>query len=422
MTVLTSGRGKKYNLAWLNYDGRGNMAAQMGQEMAKLGLNEYAQRYMADKGAFYVFRAEHISNPAANIIKQEFLAKGAEVAVHPMVVVGKAPESAVLMMATERQYKMICEKFRRQQFGLPALAEELQQAIANIKTNQWQIPYGVGKQLELGKKTLIMGILNLTPDSFSDGGSYRSLEEAVERAKEMATQGADIIDIGGESTRPNYQPVTVDEEISRIVPVIQRVKQALDVPVSIDTYKPAVAAAAIAAGADMINDIWGLQYDPEMAKIAAQYKTPVIAMHNQKDRIYGNKGGYAEDLGIRGDLLGDVLAFFRHSVELGLAAGMEENQFIFDIGFGFGKDQEQNLEVLQALSGFKVLGRPLFIGTSRKSTIGGVLQKDVDDRVWGTAATVAYGVFAGAQIVRVHDIAEMADVVRMSDAICNCRG
>ena len=233
----------------------------------------------------------------------------------------------------------------------------------------------------------------------------------------MAAEGADIIDIGGESTRPNYIPVTVEEEIQRVVPVIQAVKEAVNLPVSIDTYKPQVAAAALAAGADILNDIWGLQFDPRMAEIAAEYQAPVVAMHNQEDRGYGKAAKYPPELKIQGDMLGDMLAFFRKSLAIGQAAGMQENQFIFDIGFGFGKNHQQNLAALRALASLKVLGRPLFIGTSKKSTIGEVLQKEVTDRAWGTAATVAFGIQAGAQMVRVHDVKETVDVAKVTDAI-----
>ena len=409
----------EYNIAWLNYDQQADLEQVLAAEMAKLGLQPYAQHYMAPKGNFYVLRAENISNAAANILKQECLAKGAEVAIHPMVIVGRAPVSAVIMMATERQYQLICEKLRLQQFGLPALAEAITTAIQNIKKSHWRIPYGKEqkKELILGEKTLVMGILNLTPDSFSDGGSYPDLAAAVARAKEMAAEGADIIDIGGESTRPNYIPVTVEEEIQRVVPVIQAVKEAVNLPVSIDTYKPQVAAAALAAGADILNDIWGLQFDPRMAEIAAEYQAPVVAMHNQEERGYGKAAKYPPELKIQGDMLGDMLAFFRKSLAIGQAAGMQENQFIFDIGFGFGKNHQQNLAALRALASLKVLGRPLFIGTSKKSTIGEVLQKEVTDRAWGTAATVAFGIQAGAQMVRVHDVKETVDVAKVTDAI-----
>ncbi|MDD2568096.1 MAG: dihydropteroate synthase [Clostridia bacterium] len=276
--------------------------------------------------------------------------------------------------------------------------------MAELK-KKWQIPLPHGGELVLGGRTLIMGILNVTPDSFSDGGKYTDFEKAVAQAKAMLAAGADIIDVGGESTRPGASYVEANEEIARVVPVIKALAGLA--PISIDTYKPEVALAALEAGADIINDIWGLQApcdNGEMASLAAKYNAPVVAMHNQNGTEYAN-------------IIEDMLEFFKNSLSIGLANGMTEEQFIFDIGFGFGKNAEQNLYVLRKLKEFWVLGRPLFVGTSRKSTIGKILNKEVDERIFGTAATVAIAVAGGADIVRVHDVAEMADVVKVSDSI-----
>ncbi len=272
-------------------------------------------------------------------------------------------------------------------------------------SRHWTIPCGP-VTLELGRRTYIMGILNVTPDSFSDGGRFVEVETAVRHAEQMVRDGADIIDIGGESTRPGHTPVDAEEEIRRVVPAIQAVRKALpNVAISIDTMKARVAEAAIAAGANMINDVWGLQRDPDLAQVAARHQTPVVVMHNQEGTHYD-------------DLMEDILRFLRRSIQIAVAAGLPEELIIVDPGIGFGKTPEQNLDVMRDMDRLKALGRPILLGTSRKSTIGKVLGGlPVDQRVEGTAATVAIGIDRGADIVRVHDVKEMKRVAMMTDAI-----
>jgi len=411
---------RQYNLNWLNY-GDLSWKRSLKQELAACGITDFGVAYMAPKADYYVFRAENIPNAAANILKQEFLSCGAEVAVHGQVVVGKAPESSVIMMGTARQYAKICEKLKKQQFGLPQLAEDLKTAIHNINIEHWEVPFGMHRGydgcLKLGGKTLVMGIINLTPDSFSDGGSYADPDHAVDRVLAMLDGGAEIIDIGGESTRPGYQPVSAEEEIRRVCTVIEKLRVLTDVPISIDTYKAEVAAAALAAGADIINDVYGLQKDPQMAAVAAEYGCPVIAMHNQENTVYGDKLAYASNLQISGSMIGDMLAYFRRSEELALAAGCGREQLIWDIGFGFGKTPEQNMEALLRQAAFKVLGRPLLLGTSRKSTLGLILDKPPQERLMGTVATNVAGIMSGAQIIRVHDVEEVYEAAKIADCI-----
>lgn len=267
-----------------------------------------------------------------------------------------------------------------------------------------------GITVPLGERTLIMGILNITPDSFTDGGRYPDSRSAVARAKKMVAEGADIIDLGGESTRPGYLPVDAEEELARVLPVLQALVQELPVPISIDTTKEAVARSALQAGVHMLNDQWALRSDPKMAGLAAAYGVPVVLMHNREKPVYG-------------DLTGEIVAYWRESIQLALAAGVTEDKIILDPGFGFGKTVEQNLEVLRRLGELRRLGFPLLVGTSRKSTIGKVLGGlPVEERLEGTAATVAVSIVNGADIVRVHDVREMARVVRMTDAIVRKRG
>ncbi len=264
--------------------------------------------------------------------------------------------------------------------------------------------------LEIGRRTLIMGILNVTPDSFSDGGRYHTVERAVERAREMVAQGADLIDVGGESTRPGAEPVAAAEELARVAPVIRALAVAVPVPISIDTYKAEVARAAVAAGAGLVNDVRGLQGVPDMAAAVAELGVPVVVMHGMREHVAGQPPNY-------GDLMAEIKDFLRRSLALAEAAGIPGERVIVDPGFGFGKTAEHNLEVMARLGELHELGRPILLGPSRKSTIGKVLDLPVDQRVEGTAALVALAVAQGVDIVRVHDVREMSRVARMADAV-----
>lgn len=255
-----------------------------------------------------------------------------------------------------------------------------------------------------GERTYIMGIINITPDSFSGDGLGYDVKKAVAQAKKFVEEGADIIDVGGESTRPNSIPVSEEEEIKRVLPVIEKLAGEIKVPISIDTYKSKVASLAIEAGADMINDVWGLKADLEIARVAARRNVPLIIMHNQKGTEYK-------------DLIPDVISSLRRSVDIAINAGVPRDNIIIDPGIGFGKTVEHNLEIMRRLEEFRVLGRPILLGTSRKSMIGLVLNLPVEQRLDGTAATVAIGIMKGADMVRVHDVLQMSRVVKMCDAI-----
>lgn len=259
--------------------------------------------------------------------------------------------------------------------------------------------------LDYERKTLIMGILNVTPDSFSDGGSYTYIEKAVQRAIEMVEQGADIIDVGGESTRPGYVQISVEEEINRVIPVIQALSKSVHVPISIDTYKAEVAKQAILAGAHIINDIWGAKADSNMAAVAAELQVPIVLMHNRNDRNYS-------DFFIR-DVFNDLF----ESIALVKRAGVKDDMIILDPGIGFARDLEENLETMRNLDKIVSLGYPVLLGTSRKSLIGNVMNLPTSERMEGTGATVCYGIQKGCQIVRVHDVKEMARMAKMMDAL-----
>ncbi len=258
--------------------------------------------------------------------------------------------------------------------------------------------------LNIQDKTMIMGILNTTPDSFSDGGRYIDIEKAVEHAKEMIKQGADIIDIGGESTRPGSTIVTADEEIKRVIPVIKRLSKEIEVPISIDTYKAEVAKQAIEAGATIINDIWGAKADQDMAKVAAAYGVPIILMHNRDNQNYDQ-------------LIPNMIADLMESVTIAKNAGVKDENIILDPGIGFAKTMDDNLVVMRNLEALVQLGYPLLLATSRKRFIGHVLDLPPTERMEGTGATVCLGIQKGCHMVRVHDVLEISRMAKMMDAM-----
>lgn len=268
-----------------------------------------------------------------------------------------------------------------------------------------------GHQLEIGSRTFVMGILNVTPDSFSDGGDHNDTDAAVAHALEMIAQGVDIIDIGGESTRPGFEELSAEEELKRVMPVIKALiaHPGVNVPLSIDTYKAQVAEAALEAGVHMVNDVWGLQREPEIAKVAARYGAPVIAMHNQKGTHYDQ------------DIILDMIAFFENSIAIAKEAGLPDTHIFLDPGIGFGKTSEQNIEVMGRLTELHCLGYAILLGTSRKSMIGKILDLPPKERVEGTVATNVIGVMQGMEIIRVHDVLEHVRAIKVADAIVRRR-
>ena len=279
---------------------------------------------------------------------------------------------------------------------------------------KFRLPSGT---LLLGERTLVMGVLNVTPDSFSDGGIFLDADAAVARALEIERAGADLLDIGGESTRPGSSGVSAEEELRRILPVLEKLRGKIRIPISVDTSKSEVAEAAAAAGAEILNDVTALRNDPRIAEVARRRKLPIILMHMRGEPRTMQKGPFAKDV------IRDVLKGLRHSIALARRAGVAKSQIIIDPGIGFGKNYAQNFELLRRLPELSKLGNPLLVGTSRKSFIAHILRaqseqaSEGDKRIWGTAATVAASILQGAHIVRVHDVAEMVQVARVTDAI-----
>ncbi len=383
-----------------------NRPGEIHEEFQRIGVSPEGIELMGGKGDFLCVKVGNISAPAANILKQEMLAKGGEVAVGKGMAYLTQETGDAIIMGTKTQYQRLLTLLYRQPFGLSALAKELDSLLATLEQNP--PPLTVKNScFEWGKKTYLMGIINLTPDSFSGDGllSTKDLQASVLRqAEQFRVAGADLLDLGAESTRPGYTGITEEEEKKRLIPVVEYLAEHSALPLSVDTSKPAVAKAALTAGADLVNDIWGLQKDPEMVEVVAAAQAPVIVMHN--------RAAPADT-----DLMADVASFLRNSITLAVDHGLPREKVIIDPGVGFGKTLEDNLTVIDRLGELKALGAPILLGTSRKSVIGQVLNLPVDQRVEGTAATVAVGITRGADLIRVHDVEAMARVARMTDAL-----
>ena len=260
------------------------------------------------------------------------------------------------------------------------------------------------REFDVANRTYIMGILNVTPDSFSDGGKWNSMDNALRHAEAMIAEGADILDVGGESTRPGHTPVSAEEEAARVLPVIEALNSHFDVPISVDTFKASVAEVSLQAGADLVNDVWGLKYDPQMASVIAKYNAACCLMHNRDNTEYSN-------------FLDDFMEDMRECIRLAKAAGIADDKIILDPGVGFGKTYEMNLEIIDKLEIMQKLNYPILLGTSRKSVIGLTLDLPVDQREEGTLVTTVYGVQKGSAFVRVHDVKKNKRAIQMTKAL-----
>ena len=382
-----------------------NNKKEAKEHIQSVGSDLRGIKLMAPKGVLRALKLYEISVPAASIIKQEMLAVGGDAALNRGVINNTVEKTDVLLMGTLKQYEQVIHKLRMQPFGLPQLAEDIKVALSN---KEYRVPRELrcrDKSLIIGERTLVMGILNLTPDSFSDGGSFNQIDKAVKHAFQLIEDGADILDIGAESTRPQADPVDADEEIARLKPVLKKLVREIPVPISVDTYKSQVAKEVLELGAQIINDVWGFKKDREIANVCARYPdVPVILMHNQNGTDYQ-------------ELMGDLIGALVESIDIAEKAGVAPENIIIDPGIGFGKDTDQNLEVMNSLDELVSLGKTILLGTSRKSLIGNTLQLPVTERLEGTAATLTLGIAKGVDIVRVHDVKEMARVVKMTDAM-----
>lgn len=387
-------------------------------ELAKIGCDEPGVRIMGPKAVFRAVKIENVPLKAAIILKEEMLARGGEAAVNKGVAALSVDETDVLLLGTLAQYRSLLkvlaiQPFRLKQVG-EAIAKALGEAEPKARRRQWRCREHI---ITLGDRTLVMGILNVTPDSFSDGGRYFEIEAALAHARRLVADGADIIDVGGESTRPGSESVGVEEELRRVLPVVKAIVEEFPrVPVSVDTYRSRVAEACLAAGASIVNDISGFQEEPEIAVVAARYGAGAVLMHRQ---------GCPKEMQVNPhyeDVIPEIIDYLRTSVRIAEDAGCSLESLVIDPGIGFGKNFEHNLEVLRRLSELRALGLPILLGTSRKSFIGRILDLPPSERVEGTIATVVMAIAQGAvDIVRVHDVKEVARAIRVADTIARAR-
>ncbi|GMR05377.1 MAG: dihydropteroate synthase [Thermodesulfobacteriota bacterium] len=378
--------------------------------MERIGVDPAGIHIMAPKQIHYNIKVGGLTPAQANVIKQDMLSIGGEAAVAAGVVSCSVRSSDAILSGTLKQFNTLVDKLKRQSFGLSAISRLIERAIENSRLRRYVVTGRSGAEWALGGRTRIMGILNVTPDSFSDGGEYLDASAAVRRGVEMAGQGADWIDVGGESTRPGSVPVEAQEEMDRVAPVVEALAGE-GLAVSVDTTKALVADAALKAGAEMINDVSGLGADPDMAGVCAAHASPVVLMHSrgtpadmQKDTRYG-------------DLLSEVYISLSESVERAADAGIGRDKIIVDPGLGFGKSMEGNLELVGRLSEFRSLGLPILVGASRKSFIGSVTGAAVEERLPGSLAVAVISILNGASVLRVHDVREAREAAAMADAV-----
>jgi len=377
----------------------------------KIGVDPYGIDAMVSKTININILLESQPCKVANIIKQEMLSVGGDAAVARGSVSCSVPASDILIMGTIKQILAMVIKIEKQPFGLNSIAANIRELLKNISQKEY-ILKTFRREIQLGKKTLIMGILNVTPDSFSDGGLFYSQQSAIERGLQMVDEGADIIDIGGESSRPGAASVSANTELKRVLPVIDRLVKQIKIPISIDTKKAQVARLAVGAGAEIVNDISALHADKKMTKTVKDTGAAVILMH-----MRGNPQNMQKGKLVYNNLMAEIADYLKESSEKALREGIEKDRLVIDPGIGFGKTPDDNYKIVKNLSQLQVLGMPIMVGTSRKSFLGKVTGGEPGERMEGTAATVAAAIMNGCHIIRVHDVAVMKKVAVVTDAI-----
>jgi len=382
-------------------------------EMALMGVDPVGIDIMEDKSRHHLIRLDDVELRAALILKQDMLSLGGEAALTREAAGLKIRKTPVLLMGTTRQMRSLVSKLRGQPFNLPDLSGSIEKLLNTVDKGSRYVVRGQDL-LSNGRKAVI-GILNVTEDSFSDGGKYAEIESAVARGIEMASQGADIIDVGGESTRPGAKPVSAQEQMDKVIPVIQDLKAGGVNCISIDTTRSEVAEKAMQEGACIVNDISGMAFDPRMFSVAAASEASVILMHTR-----GRPQTMQEDL-VYDDLMGEVCSYLEDAMDLAIGEGIPAERICLDPGIGFGKSLEQNLELILRIGELRSLGAAVMVGASRKSFIGALTGTDVDSRMPGSVSAAVAAALKGADMVRVHDVAEtvqaMAVVSGMKGAV-----
>jgi dihydropteroate synthase len=383
---------------------------EVTHEMQRIGVDPIGIESMREKTSHLNLKIEGIDCHLANFLKKEMTSLGGDVAIDKRAVDCSVSTSDLLLMGTPNQIKSLIDRAGNLHNGFQGRAEQIRDCLKTLESPPHTIRCGK-KILRLDQRIHLMGVVNVTPDSFSDGGMFLDSDRAISHGIVLCSEGADIIDVGGESTRPGAQPVPVDEELRRVIPVIEGLAAKIDTPISIDTYKSGVAERAIEAGAKMINDISGLHFDPKLAEVAAKHDVPVVLMH-----IRGNP--QVMQLNVQYDcLLTEIMEYLEEGIEIAEAAGIHPEQIIIDPGIGFGKSVEDNLRIIRHLTELKSLGKPILLGVSRKTFIGKVLKAAVDQREEGTLASLSAAVMNGANILRVHDVGPAKKAAQMVDAI-----
>ena len=379
--------------------------------LRKVGVDPYGMEAMLPKMTNLNILIEGVECKIANIIKQEMLSVGGDAAVSRYAVSCGVAATDVVIMGTVKQIQRFAEKITIQPFKLGYLANAVKEAISNCAKDLFVLRT-CRRKMVIGDRSLVMGVINVTPDSFSDGGRFSSPAAAVEHGLKMVDEGADFIDIGGESTRPGAKPVSLMEELKRVIPVVKGLSGRIDVPLSVDTTKAEVAKAALDQGAEIINDISALRFDDSMPKVIAENSAAVILMHMRGTPRTMQEGDLSYS-----SLCGEIIKFLRQQMDRAVQSGVSPEQMMVDPGIGFGKTPGDNMKLLKHLSEFKVLGRPIVSGVSRKSFIGKVLGGEPMERGEGTAAAVVVSIMNGSNVVRVHDVGAIKRVVAMTDAI-----
>ena len=377
-----------------------------------IGVDPYGIKAMAPKAQHLNILLSSQSCQIANILKQEMLSLGADAAVTRGSVSCSVNATDVLLMGTLKQLSALAEKIEKQPFGLAQIAKEIRELLDNSAKNCHVLKTS-RREIALGARTLIMGILNVTPDSSSDGDIYFDRKKAIEHGLQMAEEGADMIDIGGESVRPGSKPVSISEEIDRVVPIIEGLSRKIAIPISVDTKKPVVAQKSLAAGAEIVNDVSALG-DEMMAGVVKKANAALILMHMRGVPENMQTGNLVYD-----DLIGEIIQYLACRCRKAVTAGIGREQIVADPGIGFGKTYEDNCRIINKIGEFKSLGLPILIGASRKSFIGHVTGGQPAERIEGTAAAVSAAIMNGCHIVRVHDVAVMKKVAAMTDAIAH---
>ena len=375
--------------------------------MEQIGVSPEGVELMGKKGRFYVIKLEGLPIKDAIILKQEALAVGGDCALSEDVIGLDIERSDALLMLGERQMEILAGKMRFQPFDGKEIADEIENSLKAYEKRDYDFKFR-GRNMKL--PVAVMGILNVTPDSFSDGGQYNRVDAAIQRAIQMVEEGADIIDIGGESSRPGSRRLNSAEELERIMPVLSGIKEVSDIPVSVDTYKPEVAEKALDKGAEIINDIYGLR-KKGMAKVISDHDAGTIIMHMQGDPDNMQNNPHYRDV------IGDIIRFLRTQTDNAVKEGIPPESIAIDPGIGFGKTVEHNLEIMKELDSFRSLGYPILIGASRKSFIGKTLDLPVEERLEGSLAMAALAVSKGASIIRAHDVRETVRTVKMIKAV-----